>query len=349
MNLKAFYFDGKSSRRHTVRLEVEEGVLRVYAPEQTYHVPLRELRISEPQGRAPRTLGLADGAYCEMEQGMPLQALLDELGHRESVVARIQNRWRWSFLSLVAVILTLTAAYLWGLPLGAKIIAPQIPVSAMREISATVLEELDGYLLRATRLSEERQQKIRLGFQRMVELDPELRPYGGPQLLFRSSGIGPNAFALPGGQVILLDELAKLNTDEEILAVLAHELGHLNKRHGIRQLIQSSVVAAITTAYLGDISYAASATTALVLESGYSRDMEREADAYAAEMLARQGKSPALLANALEKMEGFYRDQEKSKDKARKNKKDEQDFDWFSSHPDTEERIQWLKTFQNAR
>jgi Zn-dependent protease with chaperone function len=347
MNLKAFYFDGKSSRRHNVRLDVEAGCLLVHGPEKEYRVPLEAVRISEPQGRAPRTLRLEDGSYCEIEQGIPLTALLDELGHRESTVVRLQNRWRWSFSALIAVILTLTAGYLWGLPWGAKLAAPLVPIAAMQQISEAALNELDEHWFKPTRLSQARQQKLRAGFQQIAAADPELAPYGeNLKLFFRSApGIGPNAFALPGGQVVLLDELVGLHDDDnEILAVLAHELGHLNKRHGTRQLIQSSVVAAVAASYLGDLSYAASALTAFILNSGYSRDMEREADAYAAATLSRQGKSPVLLANALEKLENFYTNRKKAETKTQ----EKSDWsDWLSSHPDTQERIQYLKSLAN--
>lgn len=370
MNLNAFYFDGKSSRRHVVRLDVEEGCLSIRGPEHIRRVPLEDLRISEPLGRAPRTLRFPDGAYCEIEQGMVLQALLEKLEHRESSVVRIQKRWRWSFLSLIGVILALLAGYQWGLPWGAKMVTPLVSISTMQEMSDLLLKEVDGRLLHASSLSKARQQKLTLEFQQMAAADPELAPYGdGLQLLFRSApDIGPNAFALPGGQIILLDELVELPDmeDEELQAVLAHELGHLNERHGTRQLIQSSVVAAVISAYLGDVSYAVSAATTFIFESGYSRDMEREADAYAARVLSRQGKSPALLANALEKMEGFYErkkrkspSQDETKDTShhpghdagaekspsQDETKDTSVFDWFSSHPDTQERIQYLRAF----
>ncbi|MDR0564182.1 MAG: M48 family metallopeptidase, partial [Azoarcus sp.] len=127
--------------------------------------------------------------------------------------------------------------------------------------------------------------------------------------------------------------------DEETLAVLAHELGHLAKRHGIRQLIQTSVVAAFSAAWLGDISGAAAAVSASLLSSSYSRDMEREADEYAAYLLKSQGKSPALLADALEKLEAFYREKQNQS----KDDKTDKYLDWLSSHPGTSERVQRLR------
>ena len=68
-------------------------------------------------------------------------------------------------------------------------------------------------------------------------------PAGDYVLEFRKSpAVGPNAFALPGGTVVLLDELvAAAAHDDEIAAVLAHEIGHLHGRHTMRHVLQTSV------------------------------------------------------------------------------------------------------------
>jgi Zn-dependent protease with chaperone function len=215
----------------------------------------------------------------------------------------------------------------------------------MRTLSDKALEQLDKHLLKPSQLPEERKQKLRNAFQTLSRADALLAPYGAGLFLdFRSAPrIGPNAFALPGGQVILLDELANLcEDDEELLAVLAHELGHLNGRHSIRLLIQSSAVAAVAAAWFGDVSYALTAVSAALLNSAYSRDMEREADLYAGALLRRLGKSPARLADALERMETFYR---AKRDQGRKG---ENYLDWLSSHPGTGERIRRLREEQGG-
>ncbi|MDR2164726.1 MAG: M48 family metallopeptidase [Zoogloeaceae bacterium] len=345
----AVYFDGQSSRRHPVELAAEAGVLQVAGLAEIRRVPLAAIRVSEPQGRAPRTLRFGDGAYCEVEQGEALLDLLDALGYRESGVVRLQGRWRWSVMALAMVVMLLAAGYQWGLPWGAKQIAPRIPVSTMAQLSDGVLETLDKHMLSPSSLSPGRQQDLQRGFQRLAESDPELAAYGARlQLLFRrakrvrgASGIGPNAFALPGGQVVLLDELVALKdiSDDEILAVLAHELGHVRQRHGMQQLIQSSVAAAVTAAYLGDVSIAVSGLAALALESAYSRDMEREADAYAAATLLRLNANPEDLASALEKLEAFYAGKEKSAKEEEPGKYT----GWLDSHPDTRERVMRIR------
>ncbi|MDR3086865.1 MAG: M48 family metallopeptidase, partial [Azoarcus sp.] len=233
------------------------------------------------------------------------------------------------------------AGYRWGLPWGAKVLAPHVPVSAMRPISDEAMEFLDKKWFQPSRLSEERRQKLQDGFRALAAADPLLAAYGDRlSLNFRASPkLGPNALALPDGQIVLLDELVNLEmNDEEILAVLCHELGHLSKRHSIRLLIQSSVVGLVTAGLFGDVSYIAATVGAVLLSSNYSRDMEIEADDYAADTLRVQGKSPALLAAALEKLDAFHRAA------ARKDDEDSKEYpDWFSSHPASTERIRRLQ------
>ncbi|MDR3213999.1 MAG: M48 family metallopeptidase [Azoarcus sp.] len=348
MSLDAHYFDGHSSRRHPVRLTALDGALRIEGEDGAHTIPAADIRASEPQGSAPRTLRFAGNrAFCEIAQGRELDALLAALGQRDSIVVRLQGRWRWVFVSLGVVAMVLCAAYFWGLPWGAKVIAPHIPITAMRSISEQALAQLDNFLFYPGRLPPDRQQKLRDGFRALVVDDPELAAYGDRiTLVFRSAPkIGPNAFALPGGQVVILDELVQMpgSNDEEILAVLAHELGHLACRHGIRQLIQSSALAAFSAAWFGDISAAVAGLSTMLLNSAYSRDMEREADGYAAATLRRQGKSPALLASALEKLEAFHSAKKRLRDEEGANDEAGKFLDWISSHPDTAERIQHLR------
>jgi Zn-dependent protease with chaperone function len=103
------------------------------------------------------------------------------------------------------------------------------------------------------------------------------------ELKFRGGGkIGANAFALPGGFVVLTDELVALaETDLEIIAVLMHELGHVEMRHTLRQTLQGALPGLLLAAMTGDVDSLASGLPAALMQLRYSRQMETEADAYA--------------------------------------------------------------------
>jgi Zn-dependent protease with chaperone function len=128
------------------------------------------------------------------------------------------------------------------------------------------------------------------------------------KLIFRKSPrIGANAFALPSGIVVVTDELVTLaRNDNEIIAVLAHEIGHVVHRHALRRLLQDSTVVLVIAAVTGDIASITSlaATIPVVLvEAKYSRDFEREADDYSLQYLRTNDISPRHFADILQRME----------------------------------------------
>ncbi|MFD2271073.1 M48 family metallopeptidase [Undibacterium arcticum] len=94
------------------------------------------------------------------------------------------------------------------------------------------------------------------------------------ELVFRHSNIGPNAFALPNGTIILTDQLVMLaRNDPAVLAVLAHELGHLQQRHSLRRVFQTVGVGVAIHFMLGDVSTALAALPTFFCSiKKYSRD-----------------------------------------------------------------------------
>ena len=112
---------------------------------------------------------------------------------------------------------------------------------------------LDRHILKASQLDEAARHRLTQEFISMVEAVDDNHQF---QLLFRR-GAGPNAFALPAGHIIVTDELIGIaHNDQEVLAVLAHEIGHVVHAHGLRSVLQSSAAALLFTAVSGDISAA---------------------------------------------------------------------------------------------
>jgi len=124
---------------------------------------------------------------------------------------------------------------------------------------------------------------------------------------FRRMGGTANAFALPSGDVVLTDRLVEiLDGDGQVLAVAAHEIGHLAHRHALRATLQRGILATAVFLLAGDLSGVTGLLVSLpvmLVELGYSRAMEREADAYAVRLLRAEGLAPALLAGALARIE----------------------------------------------
>lgn len=334
--VEAGYYDGRTSRRHAVRLQAGSDGIELIGTDWRRHEPFAGLQVSEPIGGAPRTLTFADGSYCEVAQGRELDELLATVGHRDHAVARWQNSWRLALAGVAFMVAVVLAGYRWGLPWLAERTAPMIPPAAVGYMSQQVMKALDERMLVESSLPPERQRALAEGLRSIASGDPELV---NSRLLFRSAPkLGPNAFALPDGEVVLFDQLVALaESDEEVLGVLAHELAHIKFRHGLRQVIQSSVVAAIAASYFGDVSTLLSGLTAVLLESKYSRGFELEADAYGATLMRRNGRSADGLATMLERME---------RSREGKSPGTQSHADWLSSHPDTAERIARLRALR---
>jgi Zn-dependent protease with chaperone function len=147
-----------------------------------------------------------------------------------------------------------------------------------------------------------------------------------------------NAYAGLGGVVVVHTGLiAEAETPEQLAGVLAHEVQHVEQRHGLQAMIHSAGWAAMLTVALGDVS---AITAILIHQAGnlnYSRKLERRADADAIAALARAGIAPTGLAQALEKL----------------RKQQEQlgaDFvpALLSSHPATADRVAEVTRLANA-
>ncbi len=100
---------------------------------------------------------------------------------------------------------------------------------------------------------------------------------------------GQNAFAAPGGQIVILSGLIdSASTAEEVAGVLAHEIAHVTERHPMAGILRAASLNLVFSALLGDVTALGSLATALgehLTNLSYSRDDEATADAMAVRML----------------------------------------------------------------
>jgi Zn-dependent protease with chaperone function len=113
---------------------------------------------------------------------------------------------------------------------------------------------------------------------------------------------GFNAFALPNGQIVLMDGLIEAFNDDQLMVILGHELAHVRHRHGMQALMRQLGVLAVAGAVLGDFSTVAATTLATLRGLAYSRDAEREADTEALRFMASAGLPPALWIEVWDRM-----------------------------------------------
>jgi Zn-dependent protease with chaperone function len=116
-----------------------------------------------------------------------------------------------------------------------------------------------------------------------------------------------NAIALPGGRVYVFQGLVeKANTPDELAGVIAHELGHVAHRDGVRAVIQAGGLSFLFGMLIGDFSGGGAAVIAMrtVLQSSYSRETEAAADAWGAALIVKLERDPRALGDILMRIAG---------------------------------------------
>lgn len=333
--MQAVYYDGKTSDKRAVEIELAAaGTLIIRGLESELRYRLAEVRIAPRVGNTPRSIYLPGDAKCETSDNDTIDLFLKR--HRHATASAwlhtFESKLGYVVLALVITGVSILGLVEYGVPLLAKHAARALPPSVDIALGEQGLSALDQTFFAPSRLSAQRQQALRALFAKTTADLPEAERL---QLLFRRSPrIGANAFALPSGMIVITDELVLLaRHDDELVAVLAHELGHVVHRHALRRVLQDSTVVLIIAAITGDVtsitSLAATIPTVLV-EAKYSRNFEREADDYALQYLRAHHIAPHRFADILLRMEN-----------TRPSRGDVPDF--LSTHPATEERIRIFK------
>ncbi|RPI52540.1 MAG: M48 family metallopeptidase, partial [Acidobacteria bacterium] len=265
----ARYFNGVEATAFPVTIAIADGIVTVAGAGIERRERLDAVEISAAIGRAPRLLRFSDEAFVEIADTEGLESLLASHGIHSSAISQWEGSPWWIGAGGAVFILLLVAAYLYGIPMLARVVADRIPDVATHRLSTEVLAVLDGQIFTDSALSRARQQQLDAAFRRL-----EMPGGAGPsyQLVFRKSDvIGANAMALPSGTIVVTDDLVALAEDDrELIGVLAHEAGHVDHRHGLRNMLQNSMVGLIVAWFIGDISSIAAAAPTALLEASYS-------------------------------------------------------------------------------
>lgn len=327
-SLPATYYDGVTPVASAASLVIDgdTSVVAADAAGGDRAYATAALIVSPRVGRAPRFVALPDGGQVECADDPLLDRLPQEVPS-EGAIAWLERRSWVAVLCLVAIGASLLAAYVWGLPAAAESVAARVPIETEAAVGREALAWLDRQLFRPARYFEERENEIRDGFAR---LHTGLARDAHYRLELRGSRLlGPNALALPGGIVVLTEEMsAWAVTTEEVMAILAHEIGHVEARHSLRLALQGSATAVLVAAITSDaasLSVAVAGLPMILVRSSYSREFEREADDFAFALLRSRGISPEAFATLMERL---------SRDRPRGT-----GFGYLASHPLTSERI----------
>lgn len=140
-----------------------------------------------------------------------------------------------------------------------------------------------------------------------------------------------NAFATPGGFVLLTAGLVKLlQSEDELAFVLAHEIAHVTKRHHYRVVLRQRLAekaAGTLQSSMGDSADSAiSQASAQIYARGLDKSSEYEADSLGVELMTEAGYDPAAALGVLERLQRLGRDDPRTEL-------------LFSTHPSPSERM----------
>ncbi|MEQ8450693.1 MAG: M48 family metallopeptidase [Nitratireductor sp.] len=271
------------------------------------------LVVSRRVGSVPRRIGFPDNSVFVSRDNDGVDRLLaDAIGHGSRWLVEIE-RFRPRLIVLAAAVALLAVGvYRFAVPLLVEAAVLATPEIVPELMSKGVLASLDETAFSQSTLSEQRRTGITTGFFELAALAP--RGAARFDLQFRSGGsIGPNAFALPDGTIVITDELIELagSDDDLVLGVLGHEIGHVEHDHSLRQLYRAAGVVGLIMVIGGDVGSGVQdllVQGSALLALSYSRRQERDADRYSVEIMARAGRDPAAIARFFELMRTRFGD-----------------------------------------
>lgn len=346
----ASYFDGLTSRQRGAEVRVSDSDLIIVSGELERRVPLSGVQFEPPLAGLRRVLKVPGGARLETGDLGAVAQLERRLGRNVglSFVQRLEARWPVALASLAGVLVFLALFVQYGLPALAGVAAQLTPVGVLNALDAQTVRAVDGQYLSPSHLSAARQASLRRQFAALAA------ERGGPYtftLLFRDGGslVGANAFALPGGTVFVTDQLVKLaHSDREILGVLAHEVGHVEHRHAMKQVYQGLGLTLALTVLAGDVTSTASvaaAVPAFLLSSGYSRQAETQADDDAGHWLMTHYGSTKPLQDLLTRLTAEHGGHQQGSQQGSQHSRV---LDLLASHPGEAQRLAHLRAIEAA-
>lgn len=348
MSFRGTVTRGGAPAARSATIVIEAGALRARTDDgEVFEIALSSLSLEpggfegdfvfcRPAALAPGedvTIALSDPAFVEALRATGVPSLEPQLAkvtkHRAS-----HRRGAWISMSVVVLVLAGLGALLWSTPSMLAASVGALPVSIDRALGDAAASE-------STFGTEVHDPVLRAAVDEIVaRLAPHAEAEGHDLrvTIVRSDEV--NAFALPGGQITVFTGLLRdAESPEQVAGVMAHEIAHVTRRHGMRNLAhRAGISLALQLLIGGDAegwTVLAADAAALAHQSQYSREQESEADADAVRTMARAGLDPTALA-------GFFRVMQRSAPEGAEIAS------WLSTHPDHAERIAHVESLAGS-
>jgi len=341
--IQGYYFNGQNAKRVNATLKsISDSELSLVFDDSPLTPALllehRDIHIEAPLGKTPREVNLGEERLFITEDNDAIEQLSRLTRKSTSPFSLIHRLEKSLIAALLFSVLAVVFSWLiivYGIPKAAKSIAFELPEYIESQL-ATSLDVLDHTLLEPSELPIKRQTHLRSVFAQYIKAHEEL----DPKIHFRS-GIGANALALPNGDIVFTDDLVNLvSNDQELVAVLFHELGHLKNKHFTRRLLQGSMISLAVIVLTGDLDTFDIITgiPTLVVDLAYSREFELEADRYAIDRLKASGLPVESFSIMIKHLAEHYDEEALHHEPSKINV-------FLSTHPHPQERIRQAEQY----
>lgn len=319
---------------------------------------LSTLQVSDRLGNVERKITFEDGSMFATKENDAIDKLFKQQTQANNILHTLETHIGWVLIALVVTILSSAAFFKWGIPWASTTIAHALPHKTNDIIAGHTFEFLDTYMFEETKLPLKKREEIRQHFKtKLLPLTESDDPIAY-KIHFRLWGDAnlsiPNALALPSGDIILTDKFVQLcQTQDEIDAVLLHEMGHVIHRHSLEMLIESTFVTVAVMMITGGGDSGGLADMgiglgSLMLSSSYSRGHEGQADLYAFKQMLTAGIDPIAFSNIMDRMDKYIQENDRFNKDKKEDKPEDNILDYISSHPSTQERVDIAKAYSEC-
>lgn len=307
---RAQYYDGESALARDVTVVLMSGALEIRRP--------LAQALLWPYDEVTQTQGFYEKDHVRLARGnVPSEILvIKEAGFIAALRSvapdyskRFQDptRYRKKLISIaivsLAALVIAPLVYFRSIPLLAAFAAEMVPAQWESRLGEQVVAELKGS-------SDECDSQLLKGSVAAILSRLDVAA-GGHNYNFRIYIIDNpmvNAFAAPGGHIVIFRGLVEMtDSPEELAGVLAHEMQHVLEKHGLKGIFEQLSTRVLLSLILGEMEVVADVVSTMSYLS-YSRGREAEADSLGMELLLEARIEPSGMVTFFEKLENMEAD-----------------------------------------
>ncbi len=335
--IHARYFDGKTAAAHAATLAWGDDGLHISAAAVSAHWPRDRIRrLDDGRDAGILRLGVASSPderlLLDGDDVARLAAIAPELfDHRPA--RRAERRL---VIGLVAGAAAVGAAIFFGVPMAARPLAALTPLAMERNIGDAIYAQARLTFRRCEGSQEARARQL------LNQVADQLERHADSPFDVNVQMVDtfmPNAFALPGGRVLITDELvAMAESPDEIAGVLAHEIAHVEQRHVMQLIWRDMGFGLLLDAFIGGSGVVQQAYLASgrVFQLRYGREAETQADTRAVEMMQAAGFNPGAMGRLFHRLAETTGESDLQEDQRA-------GLEFLSTHPDIVARAERLR------